>query len=140
MKRPYKKVFDKRYGEKNNPSEVLKNIAYYLSANGKINSDKKELVEISEYIDDLNKYIDILENKNTEFVQISSGKFTQIGSGPEQFAIIKSGWLNNMKNGLYHLIYEDPQDGDLSYDHYFLYKDEMIKKFPFTKIWFDKES
>ncbi len=67
-------------------------------------------------------------------------RFLQIGGGPAQFAILRSGWLNGQENGYYHLIYESPEDGDLTYEHHMLRKDELIKKFPFTKKWFSQRA
>jgi len=58
---------------------------------------------------------------------------TQLGPGPECFTVIKSGWVNT-----YHLIYEDPQQGDYHFEHYFHSEEDMITLFPFTKKHIEK--
>lgn len=51
-----------------------------------------------------------------------------LGEGPECFEVIKSGWVN-----MYHLIYEDPEQGDYYFEHHYHDEKEMITLFPFTK-------
>jgi len=42
--------------------------------------------------------------------------------------LIKSGWSD-----YYHYITEDPEDGDLDHEHYFLHAEDMGAKFPHLK-------
>lgn len=51
-----------------------------------------------------------------------------LGEGPECFEVIKSGWSN-----MYHMIYEDPEQGNYYVEHHFFSEEEMVILFPFTK-------
>lgn len=48
---------------------------------------------------------------------------------PESITIIKSGC-----DDMYHIIYEDPELGDLYHKYEFISKQELIKKFPTIKL------
>jgi len=50
-------------------------------------------------------------------------------NNPRAFTIIKSGWSD-----FYHVIEEDPTEGDLWFDHQFLSEKELKARFPELKL------
>lgn len=52
--------------------------------------------------------------------------FKQIGKSSSYYALVKSGWDNH-----YHLITEDPTEGDMSHEHKFLSYEEIKKHYKY---------
>ncbi|RLD85284.1 MAG: hypothetical protein DRJ07_03360 [Bacteroidetes bacterium] len=87
--------------------------------------DSQELLETmfpdnkSLFVDE-NWDINIIEKKN---------EWIQIGEGPACFQLIKSGWGNGKK---YHLLYEDPEEGNYHYTQHFVSEIDITNRFPYA--------
>jgi hypothetical protein len=53
----------------------------------------------------------------------------QIGEGPACYILVKSGWKD-----MYHLIFEDPEQGDYHSEFHFMNRQEIEAKYPFVKF------
>lgn len=60
---------------------------------------------------------------------IKQDDWIMIGEGPAQFQLIPSGWKDGK---MYHLLYENPEEGDYAHEHHFVSEVDIVNRFPYA--------